>query len=235
MTAEQEIEHTVNLIGLLSSSYNGNDLCRRLATDEVFGPGTLGVQLYALTNAGGWQLLGSFGKTAYDNQKLSQFDENLLTIAARSRNLETIELEVDSEITQTTACVLVRDNLPVGCWVRVASPGTFVFDPETSALTAIQDAGGLFMDAIGYKTVAASESAKNASPEDMTERQTQILTEMAHGKTNIVIAQGMILSESTIKQESVRIFRALGVGTRQQAVLKAETLGLLPAGIEIRP
>jgi len=68
----------------------------------------------------------------------------------------------------------------------------------------------------------------------MTERQLQTLIDMAHGKTNLVIAQEMILSESTIKQESVKIFRALGVGTRQQAVLKAKTLGLLPDGIEIR-
>jgi DNA-binding NarL/FixJ family response regulator len=56
---------------------------------------------------------------------------------------------------------------------------------------------------------------------------------MALGKTNLVIANKMILSESTIKQESVKIFRALGVSTRQQAVLKAVTLGLLPEGVEI--
>jgi ATP/maltotriose-dependent transcriptional regulator MalT len=42
----------------------------------------------------------------------------------------------------------------------------------------------------------------------------------------------MILSESTIKQESVKIFRALGVSTRQQAVMIARTLGLLPEGLE---
>jgi DNA-binding NarL/FixJ family response regulator len=89
------------------------------------------------------------------------------------------------------------------------------------------------MDAIGFRTVAASESVKDVSPEDMTERQMAILIEMAHGKTNIVIAREMILSESTIKQESVRIFRAIGVGTRQKAVLKARALGLLPEGIEV--
>jgi len=234
MMIEQELEHTARVIGLFGASSSGNELCRRLASDEVFGPGTLGAQLYALTNAGRWQLLGSFGKIAYDDQKLSQFDENLLTLAARSRRVETIEIEVDSEITQATACVLIRDDLPVGVLVRVATPGAYIFSPLASALRAVQDAGGLFLDAIGVRTVAASESAKDASPEDMTERQLQTLIDMAHGKTNLVIAQEMILSESTIKQESVKIFRALGVSTRQQAVLKAKTLGLLPDGIEIR-
>jgi DNA-binding CsgD family transcriptional regulator len=231
---EQGLQHTARLIGLFGASSNGNELCRRLASDDVFGPGTLGAQLYVLTNAGCWRLLGSFGKIAYDDQKLSQFDENLLTVAARSRNVETIEIEVDSETTQATACVLIRDNLPVGVWMRITKPGTFVFNPITSILKAIQDAGGLFLDSIGVKTVVASESAEDASPEEMTERQLQTLIDMAHGKTNLVIAQEVILSESTIKQESVKIFRALGVSTRQQAVLKAKTLGLLPDGIEIR-
>jgi protein involved in polysaccharide export with SLBB domain len=179
---------------------NSDELCRRIASDEAFGPGTLGAQLYALTNAGRWQLLGSFGKIAYADQKLSQFDENLLTVAARSRRVETIEIEVDSETTQATAMVLIRDDLPVGVWMRITKPGTFVFNPITSILKAIQDAGGLFLDSIGVKTVVASENAKDTSPEEMTERQLQTLIDMAHGKTNLVIAQEMILSESTIKQ-----------------------------------
>jgi DNA-binding NarL/FixJ family response regulator len=61
----------------------------------------------------------------------------------------------------------------------------------------------------------------------------QALFDMAHGKTNLVIAQEMILSESSVKQESVKIFTAMGVGTRQQAVLKARTLWLLPKGLEM--
>ena len=61
----------------------------------------------------------------------------------------------------------------------------------------------------------------------------QALFDMAHGKTNLVIAQEMILSESSIKQESVKIFTAMGVGTRQKAVLKARTLWLLPKGLEM--
>ena len=231
---EQEIEKTARMIGLFAASSSGNELCRRLSSDEVFGAGTIGIQLYALTNAGRWQLLGSFGKSAYGDQKLTQFDENVFNVAANSRKVETIELEVDSELAQVTACVLIRDNLPVGLLVRSAVLGAYTFSPPPLALRAIQDYGGLFLDSIGVRTVTASEGAKDASPEDMTERQLQTLIDMAHGKTNLVIAQEMILSESTIKQESVKIFRALGVSTRQQAVLKAKTLGLLPDGIEIR-
>jgi DNA-binding CsgD family transcriptional regulator len=231
---KHETEHAARLIGLLGASTNGTELCRRLASDDVYGPGTIGVQLYALTNVGEWLLLGSYGKSAYGNRKLTQFDESVLNLAASSKQLETIDLEVDSEPAQVTASVLLRDDLPVGVWLRVTTPGTKIFRPMPLALRTIQDAGGLFMDAIGFRTLAASEGATNASPEDMTERQMAILIDMAHGKTNIVISREMILSESTIRQESVRIFRAMSVGNRQQAVLKAAALGLLPDGIELR-
>jgi len=46
MEVNKEIDHTVHMIGLISSSKPGGELCRRLATDEILGDGTLGVQFY---------------------------------------------------------------------------------------------------------------------------------------------------------------------------------------------
>jgi ATP/maltotriose-dependent transcriptional regulator MalT len=41
------------------------------------------------------------------------------------------------------------------------------------------------------------------------------------------IAQKLMLSESTIRQETVRIYKSLGVGNRLEAVKKAKMLGFL--------
>jgi ATP/maltotriose-dependent transcriptional regulator MalT len=41
------------------------------------------------------------------------------------------------------------------------------------------------------------------------------------------IAKELLLSESTIRQETVRIYRILGVGNRQDAVKRAQALGIL--------
>jgi DNA-binding CsgD family transcriptional regulator len=233
MEVNKEIDQTVRTIGIISSSASGNEMCRRFATDELFGEGALGVQLYALTNTGSWQLLGSYGKNPFTGENLSQLDENILTEAARTKSLAVGTAKFDDQEADVVACVFLRGDLPVGVAVRSSTKGSYTFSPDNGTLKAIQDSGGLFLDAIGYKTVASGQDAKQASPEDMTERQHAILIEMALGKTNLVIANEMILSESTIKQESVKIFRALGVGTRQQAVLKARTLGLLPEGLEM--
>ena len=61
----------------------------------------------------------------------------------------------------------------------------------------------------------------------ITPRQLRVLDEMAIGKTNAQIARSLNLSESTIKQESVRIFRILGVNSRQRAVSVGKEMGLI--------
>ena len=81
------------------------------------------------------------------------------------------------------------------------------------------------MDSLGLKP--ATGPITTASANDLTERQMDILRQMAQGKTNAQIAAEMILSESSIRQETVRIYRALGVGTRAEAARKGLNLGLI--------
>jgi DNA-binding NarL/FixJ family response regulator len=53
---------------------------------------------------------------------------------------------------------------------------------------------------------------------DLTERELQVLTGMAAGKSNAAIGRDLYLSEDTIKTHARRLFRKLGVGDRAQAV-----------------
>jgi DNA-binding CsgD family transcriptional regulator len=61
----------------------------------------------------------------------------------------------------------------------------------------------------------------------ITPRQLQVLDEMAIGKTNSQIARSLNLSESTIKQEAVRVFKILGVNSRQRAVSVGKEMGII--------
>jgi DNA-binding NarL/FixJ family response regulator len=61
----------------------------------------------------------------------------------------------------------------------------------------------------------------------LTHRQQEVLQRMANGKTNAQIAVDLILSESSIRQETVKIYRALGVATRLEAAQKGLNLGLV--------
>jgi DNA-binding NarL/FixJ family response regulator len=53
---------------------------------------------------------------------------------------------------------------------------------------------------------------------DLTQRERQVLTGMAGGKSNAQIGRELFLSEDTIKTHARRLFRKLEVGDRAQAV-----------------
>jgi DNA-binding NarL/FixJ family response regulator len=62
---------------------------------------------------------------------------------------------------------------------------------------------------------------------DLTERELQVLTGMAAGKSNAQIGRDLYLSEDTIKTHARRLFRKLGVGDRAQAVASGFRSGLV--------
>ncbi len=64
----------------------------------------------------------------------------------------------------------------------------------------------------------------------LTERQAVVLGFMAAGLTNAQIAVQLMLSESSIRQETVKIYRALGVNSRVEASKKGQALGLIGRG-----
>jgi DNA-binding CsgD family transcriptional regulator len=67
-------------------------------------------------------------------------------------------------------------------------------------------------------------------PEELNARQLQVLTLMSEHKTNAQIARIIGFSESTVRQETMAIFRFLGVHDRREAVKLATSRGiLLPA------
>ncbi len=75
--------------------------------------------------------------------------------------------------------------------------------------------------------IAGDPSLRPEESGDLSNRQLTILQQMAEGKTNQQIGRYMNLSESTIKQESVKIFRVLGVPNRVDATDVAKRNGLI--------
>jgi DNA-binding CsgD family transcriptional regulator len=61
----------------------------------------------------------------------------------------------------------------------------------------------------------------------LSDRERNVLRAIAQGKTNSQIAREFAYSESTIKQDTIRIFKILGVKKRADAVLAANTLGII--------
>ena len=119
--------------------------------------------------------------------------------------------------------------------------GTSVLRPSADPLFSL--AGGAVNDGAGARSLRAlpggrrrgftmldhpSFGGKEPGPEDLTQRQREVLQYMSEGMTNGQIARILRFSESTVRQETMAIYRALRVGGRVEAVAYAREIGLLP-------
>ncbi len=66
------------------------------------------------------------------------------------------------------------------------------------------------------------------SPEALTDRETDVLRLLAHGKANKEIAAALGIGEQTVKTHVSSILAKLGVQSRTQAALHAARVGLVP-------
>ena len=150
--------------------------------------------------------------------------------AASSLVPQVSEIEANDELTYVISAVpVLKGQDPVGVITMLRTSEKYVlsnnFSP--SAIKAVGNTIGIWLDALGLKPGNGNGNGANGHTGDLTERQLEILKLMAMGKTNAQIASELILSESSIRQETVRIYRALGVGTRSEAARKGLNLGLI--------
>ncbi len=68
-------------------------------------------------------------------------------------------------------------------------------------------------------------------PGNLSDRQLRILGLMAKGLTNSQISKRVGFSESTVRQETMAIYRYFGVGGRREAVRLAGMRGMLDANV----
>jgi DNA-binding CsgD family transcriptional regulator len=215
---------------LYAQASNANDYCRRLTHDPELGKGMLGSQLYALSNRGSLHLVGSYGLEAFDPQQpLSLFEEHPISEAINKRDVWFGKKKIQDRDLTVWVLPLIKGDVPVGAATSLTDPKVDIKPFSKDAVTAAANAGAIYLESLGLKNLF--RETPQADEGQLTDRQYEILLGMARGETNAEIAKQLILSESSIKQESVKIFRALGVGSRQQAVAKGKATGLIPQSL----
>ena len=220
------IEHIAELC---ATSGAAAELARRLVHSPMVGNGdAVGAVFYIVTQAGDLDLIGSYGKVPNLGDDLTIWAANPLAKAvADLKPHAELMPNHDGEEYLVASIPLLRGSDPIGvaAVVRRKNGVALASKLKPEAVRAIGNTYAIWLDSLGLKPNTGPISL--ATQTDLTQRQLEILKEMAHGKTNAQIASQLILSESSIRQETVRIYRALGVGTRSEAARKALNLGLI--------
>jgi DNA-binding CsgD family transcriptional regulator len=220
-----------NGIDLMSKSTNAHDLCRRVAHSDFMNGLCHGVTIYLLNQRSVLVEVAHYGRVHdFGRDEISAWDETIISKAVQSRKIVTEKLG-ESKL---SALPIQHSGVITGVFLFQMSESlstSTLTDEETSMLSAL---GGLFMANKGLSlkspgvTLTQADEGSPIDVQELTSRQVRIIKLIADGLTNAEIAKIVLLSESTVRQETIRIFRILKCHNRGEAIVKARASGIIP-------
>jgi DNA-binding NarL/FixJ family response regulator len=141
----------------------------------------------------------------------------------------TIEIRRDLPDTEVIALTSVLEDSSVIGAVKAGAMGYLLKDTEADELCrAIKAAaaGQVHLSPQAAARLMREVRAPDA-PEQLTERETEVLKLLAQGKANKEIASELMIGEKTVKTHVSAILGKLGVQSRTQAALYAAQTGLV--------
>ncbi|HET9919408.1 MAG TPA: response regulator transcription factor [Ktedonobacteraceae bacterium] len=131
--------------------------------------------------------------------------------------------------TEVLAVTSVLEDASVVGAVRAGAIGYLLKDTEADALCQAIKAAAAGQVQLTPRAAARLMQAVSApeSPEELTERENDVLRLLAQGQSNKQIARSLSIAEKTVKTHVSNILSKLGVQSRTQATLYAIRTGLV--------
>jgi DNA-binding NarL/FixJ family response regulator len=122
-----------------------------------------------------------------------------------------------------------------GFLLKDASPETLV-----TAIRAVASGHGLIAPEVTRRLIArfaaaTPDPARRHELERLSEREREVLLEVAHGRSNGQIARRLFIEEATVKSHVSSVLLKLGLQSRVQAVILAYETGLVSPGTPTEP
>ena len=128
--------------------------------------------------------------------------------------------------------------------LRAGAAGFLLKDaaPETltAAIRAVANGHGLIAPEVTRRLIArfaatAPDPDRRHELDALSEREREVLLEVAHGRANGQIARRLFIEETTVKSHVSSILLKLGLHSRVQAVIFAYETGLVSPGTRTEP
>jgi DNA-binding NarL/FixJ family response regulator len=169
-----------------------------------------------------------------------ELEPDVILMDVRMPNLDGIEATRRLVETGSAARILVLTTFDLDEYVfaavRAGASGFLLKDAEPAelvdAIRVVAAGNSLFGPSATQHLVErfAQAPATNASLDNLTDREREILRLLAGGLSNAEIAERLYLSETTVKTHVSSVLRKLGVRDRVQAVIAAYEGGLVSPG-----
>ena len=228
LTSDEQVLALGQALDAVLASTGPTDLCRQIVHAGFINGLTRGCALYFLDNKSVLKSVASYGLTLEGSQGLSAWDNSPLSEAVREKVVSLGQTIIEGSALSVMAIPFIANGVPRGLVALIVDQPNFKVEFPQEFTQLVSKLGAFYLDTLDFGAFSNGNGLSITNPEDLTTRQTAILGHIETGLVNFEIAKILMLSESTIRQETVKIYRALGVGNRQEAVKKAKALGLLP-------
>jgi DNA-binding NarL/FixJ family response regulator len=215
------------------ASSSPTDFCKQVVHAPIDNWLIRGCALYFVDNQSQIKLLASYGQILETIPGLSAWDDSPLSEAVREKGVRFGSLSPALNSSSIMAIPFLANGSPRGLVALVVDKPHYSVELPEKFFQMLSKLGALYLDALEFGKIATTQALAEAHPDDLTVRQLVILGHIQSGLVNVLIAKLLMLSESTIRQETVKIYRSLGVGNRLEAVKKAKVLGLLPRIVSV--
>ncbi|MDP9485528.1 MAG: response regulator transcription factor [Actinomycetota bacterium] len=129
---------------------------------------------------------------------------------------------------------MFEDDDSVFAAMRAGAKGYLLKDSGgrevVNAIRAVASGEAVFGPGVAERIMAFFSASKLAGPQrafpELTEREEEVLSLIAQGKSNEEIAKGLFLSLKTVRNHASNIFVKLQVADRTQAAIRAREAGL---------
>ena len=217
----------------LAMSSSARDFCESLVHDETLGAYIHGAAIYEFDGRQNLAVLASYGKgVEHLETKVDLWGDEDIAKITRDKKPDTNGDDVAIKGYFLRTIPIGTKGAPSGALVIIVKDNYTLDENDDNVAIA----AGMLLDNMLrlWRTNAVRKQDRNEpmSVEDLTSRQLKILSLIAEGMTNSEISRQVLLSESSVRQETIKIYRALGVGGRKEAMVRGRELGIIPSAAE---
>jgi DNA-binding CsgD family transcriptional regulator len=202
------------------------EFCKAVVHSGFNGDFIQGCQLYSLNSDAHLSLVAGYGLT-FDHleNEFSIWEENPISESVRNKSFKFLPASNTSR--PMIVVPLVRSTSPIGAMTLILDSKVDSNPINKEIMPVLEKLSTYWLSANRSGSESIPKLNNNQDGRNLTSRQLKILSHMADGLVNAEIASILVVSESTVRQETVRIYRELGVANRSDASRKGRLLGLI--------